>query len=36
LKELFPEREVVGIRCNPLVEGLGTIHCVTQQEPAAG
>jgi agmatine deiminase len=36
LRELFPEREVIGIRCNPLVEGLGTIHCVTQQEPAAG
>jgi agmatine deiminase len=35
LRELFPGREVIGIRCNPLVEGLGTIHCVTQQEPAA-
>jgi agmatine deiminase len=35
LRELFPGREVIGIRCNALVEGLGTIHCVTQQEPVS-
>ncbi|MCU1267626.1 MAG: Agmatine deiminase [Acidobacteria bacterium] len=33
LRELFPERRVVGINCEPLVWGMGTIHCVTQQQP---
>jgi agmatine deiminase len=35
LTELFPDREVVGIPCRDLVLGLGTIHCMTQQIPAA-
>jgi agmatine deiminase len=35
LTELFPEREVVGIHCVDLVWGLGTLHCMTQQEPRA-
>lgn len=35
LAELFPEREVVGIACRDLVLGLGTLHCMTQQQPAA-
>jgi agmatine deiminase len=35
LQELFPRRKVVGLRCNEVVAGLGAIHCVTQQEPAA-
>jgi len=35
LAELFPDREVVGIHCVDLVWGLGTLHCMTQQEPAA-
>ena len=35
LAKLFPGREVVGIPCRDLVLGLGTIHCMTQQEPAA-
>ena len=35
LAELFPDREVVGIHAVDLVLGLGTIHCLTQQEPAA-
>ena len=35
LAELFPGREVVGIHCVDLVWGLGTLHCMTQQEPAA-
>lgn len=35
LGRLFPEREVIGIACRDLVLGLGTIHCMTQQEPAA-
>lgn len=33
LAELFPTREVVGIHCADLVWGLGTLHCMTQQEP---
>ena len=34
LGELFPSRQVVGIHCVDLVWGLGTLHCMTQQEPA--
>ncbi|MBI4971910.1 MAG: agmatine deiminase family protein [Candidatus Omnitrophica bacterium] len=34
LKELFPKRDVIAIFCEPLVWGLGAIHCLTQQEPA--
>ena len=34
LADLFPDREVVGIHCVDLVYGLGTLHCMTQQEPA--
>lgn len=33
LQKLFPKRRVVGINCEPLVWGMGTIHCVTQQQP---
>ncbi len=33
LKDLFPKREIISIRCNDLVCGLGAIHCVSQQEP---
>jgi agmatine deiminase len=35
LGELFPGRSVVGIHARDLVWGLGTIHCLSQQEPAA-
>ncbi|HET8924467.1 MAG TPA: agmatine deiminase family protein [Candidatus Acidoferrum sp.] len=35
LSGLFPDREVVGIACRDLVLGLGTLHCMTQQQPAA-
>jgi agmatine deiminase len=35
LGELFPRRPVVGIHAVELVWGLGAIHCLTQQEPAA-
>ncbi len=31
----FPERETVGIHAVDLVWGLGTLHCLTQQQPAA-
>jgi agmatine deiminase len=34
LAELFPGREVVGIHAVDLVWGLGTLHCLTQQQPA--
>ena len=33
LGELFPDRPVVGIHALDLVWGLGTLHCMTQQEP---
>ncbi len=33
LQRLFPDRRVVPINCEPLVWGMGTIHCVSQQEP---
>jgi agmatine deiminase len=33
LKELFPSREVIGIPCNDLILGGGTIHCLSQQQP---
>jgi agmatine deiminase len=35
LAELFPTRRVVGIACTDLVLGLGTLHCMTQQQPLA-
>jgi len=34
LQGLFQTRRVVPINCEPLVWGMGTIHCVTQQQPA--
>lgn len=34
LRELLPDREVVGISSRELVSGFGAVHCVTQQEPA--
>jgi agmatine deiminase len=33
LAQLFPHREVIGIHCLDLVWGLGTLHCLTQQQP---
>ncbi len=35
LERLFPGRRVVPIRCEDLVWGMGTLHCVSQQQPAA-
>ena len=34
LAEVFQDRPVVGIHAVDLVWGLGTLHCLTQQEPA--
>ena len=33
LADLFPTRDVVGIHAVDLVWGLGTLHCLTQQQP---
>jgi agmatine deiminase len=34
LAELFPDRDVIGIHSVDLVLGLGTLHCLSQQQPA--
>jgi len=34
LAKLFPKHKIVGIASTDLVLGLGTLHCMTQQEPA--
>jgi len=34
LAGLFPRRQVIGIHAVDLVWGLGTLHCLTQQQPA--
>jgi agmatine deiminase len=36
LADCFPGREVVGIHAVDLVWGLGTLHCLTQQQVASG
>ena len=33
LQRLFTSRRVVAVNCESLVWGMGTIHCVTQQQP---
>jgi agmatine deiminase len=35
LGELFKDRPVIGIHAVDLVLGFGTLHCLTQQQPAA-
>ena len=35
LSEMFPTRQIVGIASSDLVLGLGTLHCMTQQQPRA-
>lgn len=34
LQECFPERKVVGIDSTDIIWGLGSFHCLSQQEPA--
>jgi agmatine deiminase len=33
IQEIFPDRTVAGIDARALVEGYGTFHCATQQQP---
>jgi agmatine deiminase len=33
LKRVFPGRTVTGIDCRAMVRGLGTLHCISQQQP---
>jgi agmatine deiminase len=35
LAQVFSDREVIGIHCVDLIWGLGALHCMTQQQPAA-
>jgi len=34
IQRLFPDRRAIPINCEPLVWGMGAIHCVTQQQPS--
>jgi agmatine deiminase len=34
LRNCFPSRRVTGVDCRELIWGLGTFHCLTQQQPA--
>jgi len=34
LRPLFPDREVIGIDCNALIQQYGGLHCITMQLPA--
>lgn len=34
LRSCFPDREVIGIDCLPLIQQHGSLHCVTMQLPA--
>lgn len=34
LQGLFPGRKVVPIRCEDVVYGMGTLHCLSQQQPS--
>ena len=34
LNSCFPDREMIGINCRPLLEQFGSLHCATMQLPA--
>lgn len=34
IQKAFPKRKIIGLDCRDLICGGGTIHCVTQQQPA--
>jgi agmatine deiminase len=36
IQRVMPKHSIVPIYCGDLIWGLGAIHCMTQQEPAAG
>ena len=33
LKEIFPDREIIGVYAREIILGGGNIHCITQQQP---
>lgn len=33
LQKIFPDREIIGIDCRPLIKQHGSLHCVTMQFP---
>jgi len=33
IQEALPDRRVIGINCREMVHGLGTVHCISQQQP---
>ncbi len=33
IKQVFPDREIVGINCVPLIKQHGSLHCITMQFP---
>ena len=35
LAEVFPDRDIIGVHSVDLIWGLGALHCMTQQQPAA-
>ncbi|SFF39825.1 agmatine deiminase [Fontimonas thermophila] len=35
LRGCFPQREIIGIDCRPLIQQYGSLHCVTMQIPSA-